>query len=199
MPASQATSLECCRQFWPYDVRYFIRPTSFTSSGCRPCTPTSKQALSPSSLRCTSISCLTLLTTSSMRAGWMRPSAISRCSAQPRDLAAVGIVGGDQHGLRRVVHDEVDAGVQLERADVAALAADDAALHVVAGQVHHRHRGLDGVVRAPAAGWWWPGLPWPSRARSRAPPPPAACRSAAPRAGPRPPSARGAGAWPPRR
>ena len=51
MPASQATSLECCRQFWPYDVRYFMRPTSFTSSGCSPCTPTSKQAFSPSSLR----------------------------------------------------------------------------------------------------------------------------------------------------
>src|SRR6267378_1168114 len=138
MPASQETSLECCRQFWPYDVRNFSRPTSFTSSGCRPCTPTSKQAFSPSSLRCTSISCLTLLTTSSIRAGWMR---------QPRDLAAVRIVGGDQNGLGRVVHDEVDPGVLLERADVATLAADDAALHVVGGQVDHRHRGLHRVVR----------------------------------------------------
>ena len=50
---------------------------------------------------------------------------------QPRDLAPVGVVGGDQDGLRRVVHDEVDAGVLLERADVAPFAADDAALHVV--------------------------------------------------------------------
>ena len=65
---------------------------------------------------------------------------------QAGDLAAIGIVGGDQDRLRRVVDDEVDAGVQLQGADVAALAADDPALHVVAGQIDHRHRGLDGVV-----------------------------------------------------
>ena len=65
---------------------------------------------------------------------------------QPRDLPAIGIVGRDQHRLRRVVHDEVDAGVQLERADVTSLAPDDPSLHVVGGQVDDGHRGLDGVV-----------------------------------------------------
>ena len=34
----------------------------------------------------------------------------------------------------------------LERADVAALAADDASLEVVARQIDHRHRRLDGVL-----------------------------------------------------
>ena len=46
----------------------------------------------------------------------------------------------------RVVDDELDAGRGLERADVAALAADDAALEVVARQIDHRHRRFDGVL-----------------------------------------------------
>ena len=45
----------------------------------------------------------------------------------------------------RVVDDEVDAREGLERADVAPLAADDAPLQLVGGQLHHRHRGLHGV------------------------------------------------------
>src|SRR6266545_3807993 len=84
-----------------------------------------------------------------MRAGWIRPSAINTCRAR-RDLAAIGIVGGDQDGFGRVVHDEVDPGVLLERPDVAPLAADDAPLHVVGGEVHHGDRGLHRVVRGEA-------------------------------------------------
>ena len=41
---------------------------------------------------------------------------------------------------------EVDAGRQLERADVASLAADDAALEIVARQVDDRHGRFDGVL-----------------------------------------------------
>ena len=51
------------------------------------------------------------------------------------DLAADAVEAGQDHGVRRVVDDEVDAGEVLEGADVAALAADDAALHVVGGQL----------------------------------------------------------------
>src|SRR4029078_11416932 len=64
--------------------------------------------------------------------------------------------------VRRVVDDEVDPGEVLERPDVAALAADDAALHVVGRQLddpHGRLRGLtprdalegigDEIARAP--------------------------------------------------
>src|SRR5439155_1546049 len=64
----------------------------------------------------------------------------------PGDLAPVGVVRGDQDGFRRVVDDEVHARVELEGADVAPLAADDAPLHVVRRQVHDRHRRLDSVV-----------------------------------------------------
>ena len=46
----------------------------------------------------------------------------------------------------RVVDDEVDAGEVLERADVAALAADDAALHVVGGQLDDGDRRLGRVA-----------------------------------------------------
>src|SRR5205814_112041 len=52
------------------------------------------------------------------------------------------VEAGEQHGFGGVVDDQVDAGRGLERADVAALTADDPALHVVAGQVKHGHDRL---------------------------------------------------------
>ena len=64
---------------------------------------------------------------------------------QARDLAAHAVEAREQHGPGRVVDDHVDAGEVLERADVAALAADDAALHLVRGQRHARHRRRGGV------------------------------------------------------
>ena len=69
---------------------------------------------------------------------------------QPGDLAADAVEGRQHHRLGRVVDDDVDAGEVLERADVAALAADDAALEVVGGELDHRHRGLGGVPRGGA-------------------------------------------------
>ena len=62
------------------------------------------------------------------------------------DLAPHGVEAGQDHRLRRVVDDEVDAGEVLERADVAALAPDDAALHVVGRQVDDRDGGLGDVL-----------------------------------------------------
>ena len=61
---------------------------------------------------------------------------------QPGDLPADGVETGEHHRFGRVVDDEVDTGEILQGADVAALAADDAALHVVGGQGHHRHGGV---------------------------------------------------------
>ena len=46
----------------------------------------------------------------------------------------------------RVVDDEVHAGQGLQGADVAALTADDPALHLVVGQGDHRHGGLGHMV-----------------------------------------------------
>ena len=66
------------------------------------------------------------------------------------DLAADGVEAGEHDRLGGVVDDQVDAGELLEGADVAALAADDAALHVVAGDVHDRHGRLGGVVGSDA-------------------------------------------------
>ena len=64
----------------------------------------------------------------------------------PGDLAADGVEAAEDHGLGRVVDDQVDAGRLLEGPDVAALAADDPALHLVVRQVDDRHRVLRGVV-----------------------------------------------------
>ncbi len=64
-----------------------------------------------------------------------------------RDLAPDGVEARHDHRLRRVVDDHVDAGQGLEGADVATLAADDAALHVVARKRDRGHRVLGGVLR----------------------------------------------------
>ena len=50
---------------------------------------------------------------------------------QAGDLAADRVEAADDDRLGRVVDDQVDARGLLEGADVAALAADDAALHLV--------------------------------------------------------------------
>ena len=63
-----------------------------------------------------------------------------------RDLAADAVERREHDRVRRVVDDEVDAGEVLERADVPALAADDAALHVVARELDDRHGRLGGVT-----------------------------------------------------
>ena len=65
----------------------------------------------------------------------MRPSSISFSSAIRATSRRTAIEGGDDDGFRRVVDDEVDARQVLERADVATLASDDSALHVVGGQL----------------------------------------------------------------
>ena len=76
----------------------------------------------------------------------MRPSAIRPLDHAARHFPPVRIEAGEDDGARRVVHDEVDAGGELEGADVPALPADDAALQVVAWQVHDRDGGLDRVI-----------------------------------------------------
>ena len=62
------------------------------------------------------------------------------------DLAADRVEARDGHALRGVVDDEVRAGELLERADVAALAPDDAALEVIRRDMDGAHRVLGGVV-----------------------------------------------------
>ena len=68
----------------------------------------------------------------------------------PGDLAADRVEARQDDRLGRVVDDQVDAGGLLEGADVAALAADDPALHLVRRQVDDRHGVLGGVVRGHA-------------------------------------------------
>ena len=69
---------------------------------------------------------------------------------QPGDLAADRVEARQDDRLRRVVDDQVDAGRLLEGPDVATLAADDPALHLVRRQVDDRHGVLGGVIRGDA-------------------------------------------------
>ncbi len=65
---------------------------------------------------------------------------------EARGLAPDRVEAAQHDRLGRVVDDQVDARRLLERPDVAPLAADDPALHLVARQVDHGHRVLGGVV-----------------------------------------------------
>ena len=62
------------------------------------------------------------------------------------DLTAGLVKAGQGDGFRRIIDDEVAAGGGLEGADVAAFTADDAALHLVAGQRHHADGGFAGGI-----------------------------------------------------
>ena len=78
----------------------------------------------------------------------MDPAVLDqRLERPPGHLAADRIEAGDDHRVGRVVDDDVHPGGGLERADVPALAADDPALHLVAGERHRGHRALRRVLR----------------------------------------------------
>ena len=58
------------------------------------------------------------------------------------DLAALRVEAREHHGVRLVVDEHVHAGQRLEGPDVAALLADDPALHLVRRQRQHGERRL---------------------------------------------------------
>ena len=62
---------------------------------------------------------------------------------QTCDFAAHGVETAQDNGFGRVVHDDFDAGRGFQRTDVAAFAADDAALDLVAFDVEYRHGVFD--------------------------------------------------------
>ena len=72
----------------------------------------------------------------------MRPSEIKLLQRDPRNLAANRIVARDHHRFGRIIDDDIDAGGGFDRADIAALAADDPSLHLVGRQRQHRDRSL---------------------------------------------------------
>ena len=85
-------------------------------------------------------------TISSMRVGWMRPSAISFSSARRATSRRTGskqetVMASGVSSMMR----STPVSVSM-RADVAALAADDAALHLVVGQGNHADGDLGDVI-----------------------------------------------------
>ena len=66
---------------------------------------------------------------------------------QTGNLPPHGIEAGDDDGVGSVVDDHVDAGRQLEGANVPAFATDDASLHFIIRQRDGRHRRLDALLR----------------------------------------------------
>ena len=83
------------------------------------------------------------------------------------DLTADAVEPGHDHDPRGVVHDHVHAGCLFERPDVPPLAADDPALHLVAGNVDRADRDLRGVRGGIALDGCRQDLPRPLLAASR--------------------------------
>ena len=65
---------------------------------------------------------------------------------QASHLASDRVEAAEHDRIGSVVDDEVDAGGLLQGPDVAALAPDDATLHLIGGDGHDGDRGLCGVV-----------------------------------------------------
>src|SRR5829696_3375481 len=81
----------------------------------------------------------------------MDPAVLDQLrQCDPRHLAPDAVEGGQDDGLRRVVDDDLDARQAFEGADVPALLADDAALHVVGGKLDDGDGGLGRVARGHA-------------------------------------------------
>ena len=82
--------------------------------------------------------------------------------SQPGDLPPDRLEAGDGNGLRCVVDDEIRPGQCLQGADVAALAADDASLHLVIGQGNHTDGDLGHMVGGAALDGGGHDLPAPA-------------------------------------
>ena len=70
--------------------------------------------------------------------------------SQAANLASDGVESTDDDGFGGVVDDNLDAGSRLEGSDVAALATDDASLHLVVVDVEHRDGVLDSCLGSDA-------------------------------------------------
>ena len=81
---------------------------------------------------------------------------------QTRGLSANGVERGNDHGLRRVVNNEVYPGQLLEGADIAAFSADNPPLHLIRRQRHRGHRGLRHLLHRTALDGHRDDLPRPA-------------------------------------
>ena len=119
-------------------------------SASRPWTPDSNAASSPACWMCASSSGLRLVVRLLDARRMDAPVGQQLLERHAGDLAAHAVERRQHDRAGRVIDDEVDAGEVLERADVAPLATDDAALHVVGWQLHDADRRLGGVARGEA-------------------------------------------------
>ena len=65
---------------------------------------------------------------------------------ETRHLAADRIKTGKRDGLRGIVDNQFHTGERFQLLDVAPLTADNAPLHLLAGDLHHRHRAFGHMV-----------------------------------------------------
>ena len=86
-----------------------------------------------------------------LNAGGMDPSIHNQLfERQTRDLASYRVEGGKGDRFGGVVYDKVNTSQRFEGADVAALSANDAALHFVVGQRHNGHGRFCDMIRGAA-------------------------------------------------
>ncbi len=145
-PHRCATSRACCRTFCPYDVRYCSRPRRATTRGWASPTSAVTRALRPTSTSSSSSPRRASATASSIRTGWMRPSATSAVIAR---RATSRRTGSKPESVTRPGVSSTTTSQPVACSNARALrplAADHAALHAVVGEQHGRDGPLRGVA-----------------------------------------------------
>ena len=66
--------------------------------------------------------------------------------SNPCHFTADRVKGGDDHGFRGIINDQVNTRGSFQRADVPAFTADDAALHVIVRQADHADSAFSHMV-----------------------------------------------------
>src|SRR5580658_9850430 len=66
---------------------------------------------------------------------------------KPGDLPSQRVEGGQNDGLRSVIHDEIDACGGLDRPDITTFPADDLSLDLIAFQVEYGNGVFYGLLR----------------------------------------------------
>ena len=109
--------------------------------------PISKAASSPARTHSRSTSCTERACTSSIRVGWIRPSATSSSRVSRAISRRTGSkqLSSTVSGVSSMT--TLTPVICSKDADVASLAPDHPALHVVGRQVHDRHHRLAGLLR----------------------------------------------------
>ncbi len=116
------------------------------SCGCRPCIPSSYRTCSAASTHLGLYVLGCLLDDLFDPAGMDSAIGHEALHRDPGDLTPDRIKTRQDHGFRRVIHDDVNSRSVFEGADISTFAPYDAALHVITGEGYYGDRDFGGMI-----------------------------------------------------